>query len=363
MCVRAQALASGKPVLMGATGPRLTAAEELFVKLEQVPAFKLEKRKTLDSIFPNFSKAVMTQSNLGFTMGLSCEGQHPNRIDGCFLSLLKGRHDFLYAPMPFVSVEELFIVAEKSVKSFNQKKTALLKKYREDWITWIMHPRVMSVDEEKSVLQLHRTEAMDPFENYGPVKSYCRLSENEACAPPNGFSFQSIVPKSNQQLTSGKFRWISYRHEVLRVCVGRSAGGGRECDREHVLQEWRRKFTSFHEMMCAVEASWMRNGEYIGDSMLAEDTEDEEWRMQTGRLWGKRAVQAAAQTVHPPTEVAKKAAAAKTKQPRKPPISPLQIRKNDHASKYVPVSALVYHTTKSQQGSTAGTRTGSFDHG
>lgn len=36
---------------------------------------------------------------------------------------------------------------------------------------------------------------------------------------------------------------------------------GRECADERVLREWRGGFTSFHELMCAVESSWVYPGE------------------------------------------------------------------------------------------------------
>jgi len=44
---------------------------------------------------------------------------------------------------------------------------------------------------------------------------------------------------------------------VLRVCVGRLKDSGKDCPARNILREWYGGFSSLHELMCAVEASWV----------------------------------------------------------------------------------------------------------
>uniref|UniRef100_A0A7S1EEY8 Uncharacterized protein n=1 Tax=Hemiselmis andersenii TaxID=464988 RepID=A0A7S1EEY8_HEMAN len=84
-----------------------------------------------------------------------------------------------------------------------------------------------------------------------------------------------MFPRTHAQLTSGRFRWISYCGGVLRVCLGRAGkdSKGRACPTDRVAREWRLGggFQSLHQMFCAVEASWLHLGESgtprtLGDS-------------------------------------------------------------------------------------------------
>jgi len=90
------------------------------------------------------------------------------------------------------------------------------------------------------------------------------------------FAFVKSFPKTAAQLTSGKFRWFQYRRGVLRVLVGRNSEHRiRSYDDCQILGEWEEPFSSFHELLCAVEASWCYKGKPLGaDTVLPEFDKD-----------------------------------------------------------------------------------------
>mmetsp|Transcript_14353 Transcript_14353/g.26944 ORF Transcript_14353/g.26944 Transcript_14353/m.26944 type:complete len:718 (-) Transcript_14353:1861-4014(-) len=82
------------------------------------------------------------------------------------------------------------------------------------------------------------------------------------------FDFEKVFPKTHAMLSNGKFRWFLYKKDILRVLVGRGAGySHRDYERRQVLKTWKYKFESFHELLCAVEASWV----YKGKELKADD--------------------------------------------------------------------------------------------
>ena len=63
----------------------------------------------------------------------------------------------------------------------------------------------------------------------------------------------SMLNKNNET-----FRWFQYSNDILRVLVGRGVGQcHRDFESQKFLRTWKRKFNSFHELLCAVEASWV----------------------------------------------------------------------------------------------------------
>ena len=58
------------------------------------------------------------------------------------------------------------------------------------------------------------------------------------------------------------------------MCVGR-ATAGLQCKKDQICREWRCTFTSLHELMCAIEASWIVPGtaDALGDTQLEVDAD------------------------------------------------------------------------------------------
>jgi len=90
------------------------------------------------------------------------------------------------------------------------------------------------------------------------------------------FDFQKVFPKTYAMLTNKKFRWFQYKNGILRVIAGRGNGyGHRHVGREQILKTWRYDFESFHELLCAVETSWVWNGkEFKADMFLPKFVSD-----------------------------------------------------------------------------------------
>jgi hypothetical protein len=86
------------------------------------------------------------------------------------------------------------------------------------------------------------------------------------------FKFHQVFPKTAEQLTSGRFRYFRYDPKlgVLKVVVGPSVDVEDHNARpDQVLRTWNKKFKSFHELLCAVEASWIhpQTKEPLGDTI------------------------------------------------------------------------------------------------
>jgi len=74
------------------------------------------------------------------------------------------------------------------------------------------------------------------------------------------FDFKVVFPKTYFMLSKANktFRWFQYNNNILRVLVGRGVGEDhRSFESRQILRTWTRAFESFHELLCAVEVSWV----------------------------------------------------------------------------------------------------------
>jgi hypothetical protein len=138
-----------------------------------------------------------------------------------------------------------------------------LNMYQFDWISRFL---VKSDDDEEFK---RASDFINESSPYGPKRILCRLPKDRK---KSGFEFESVFPKTYAMLTSGKFRWFAYRKGILRVIVGRGVGNdNRQFEAKQVLKTWKHEFESLHELLCAVEASWI----WKGQEMTAETIIDE----------------------------------------------------------------------------------------
>ena len=243
--------------------------------LSEIPAYALPKNQQVDHFFPNMSKAF-----LGYYIPLFADGDDEvnNDVDdddekalvvqkkaiGCASLGLLGPHtfcamenstlsqDLFNAPVMF-DLNELFEVGEKAWmprnKNSDQEK---LGRYRYDAISrWVVPAEDDQTYEE--VKEMH--EESGPW---GPKYILIRLPKDRK---PSGFNFEKVFPKTYAMLQSGKYRWFHYKKGILRVIVGPGKGyDGRCFESNQILKTSKYDFVSFHELLCAVEGSWMRDG-------------------------------------------------------------------------------------------------------
>eukprot|EP00985_Skeletonema_marinoi_P012544 scaffold6071_cov92-Skeletonema_marinoi.AAC.2 len=143
-----------------------------------------------------------------------------------------------------------------------------LDQFRYDWISrWI-------VGANDDVEYVRIKESIDDDTGFGAKRLLFRLDKDGKGR--SNFGFEKVFPKTFAMMKSGKFRWFRYKKGTLRVIVGRGKGeGSRECEPKQVLRTWKYDFKSFHEMLCAVEASWVWKGqELTADDVLPEYDSD-----------------------------------------------------------------------------------------
>ena len=259
--------------------------------LLQIPASKLAKKRQLDTIFPLFSAAVMSKElHRGFTLGLS--DMFHSEADALFSSMSGDACDQFIARQVFRSMDEFLAIAERaftpgsemeeeyssSSSSSNSKSRKLNAEevnldpnsVRKGWIMKQVTPTQLNTEFEAFHQMLKKVKNDDDF---GPVSLFFRFKTQPKKGHGKTFIFAEHFPRTNHFLTDdmeGRFRWISFKAGVLRVCCGR-ASGERDCSVVNILREWQGvTFTSFHELMCAVEASWVVPGESA--SLLLDDT-------------------------------------------------------------------------------------------
>ena len=263
----------------------LRGTEKWRTLMEAVPAYRSPAR--IDEAYPKLAALVMRSGKGGnedededegededehedefecehapameFLLGLSA--MECREDDATFLAVGTVENDLLYAPVAFESIDELLTTADSAIRP-----DATLQSIRAGWVTHFLFPASLPSDVEERV-ELSKTQRDD----FGPARRYhrmepvaaARLSAADTGAPtpdsPPRFSFAEAFPRTNAQLTSGRFRWFKYEplRMLLTVCVGRGRGADRR-QPQHVCRAWKAKFDSLHELLCAVEASWVR---------------------------------------------------------------------------------------------------------
>jgi hypothetical protein len=235
--------------------------------LEQIPAFSLPEEKQIDIAYPNFCQALLGKKEpvRFFTMGLCSKILRPD--DTIFASIrgASSGNDVFFCPLPFDNMDEFMVLSEEGWKQSSEHA----KRYRVGWVSYHIFPP----NEHGKVA--HQTcldqEAEDSMAAFGPKNVF--LYKDKICIESD-FRFSESFPRTAEQLASGRFRWFRYQKGVLEVIVGRNVRDPdhtRNAEPEQILRTWRRRFTSVHELLCAVEASWIIPGgsfEPLGKRML-----------------------------------------------------------------------------------------------
>ncbi|KAL7539548.1 hypothetical protein ACHAXR_010592, partial [Thalassiosira sp. AJA248-18] len=242
--------------------------------LKAVPAYQLPKEKQVDSYFPFASKAflgyyvpIFTGENDGsdagqnrkvmgsLTLGLSAKLRSEEDIVFCTMEDRTQSRDILFCPGA-IEPNELIQVIDKAWEPRDKSAdTDGLDRYRYDWINrW-----VVAADNDEEYERI--SDMFESDSGYGSKNLLFRLARDRK---RSGFEFEKAFPKTYAMLRCGKFRWFQYKKGVLRVIVGRGVGhDSRQCESKQILRTWNHEFKSFHEILCAVEASWVWKGQEL----------------------------------------------------------------------------------------------------
>lgn len=260
---------------------------DMIEKMKSVPAYNLPKEKQVDHYFPNASRAFLgfyvplfnerdsdsDSDDLEYsgraskkvisctTLGLSSCVSSEEDITFCSMQDRTASSDLLFCPGVF-DPDELLQAAEKAWEPCDREEDPHnLKQYRYDYICRWMTP----ADDDQAYERV--SEYTKGASVYGPKILLFRLPKDRKVSP---FSFQSAFPKTYEMLRCGKFRWFQYKKDVLRVLVGRGMGHDhRQFESSQILATWKYDFKSFHELLCAVEASWVWKGkEMTGETVI-----------------------------------------------------------------------------------------------
>ena len=203
--------------------------------------------------------------------------------DATFLALGTAESDLLYAPVAFENIDELLTTADSALRP-----DATLRSIRAGWAMHLLFPASLPPEVEER-MELSRRQ----LDDFGPARRYHRMelatatrlaaadtggSDHAAPASPPRCSFAEAFPRTHAQLTSGRFRWFKYEplRKLLTVCVGRGQGADRR-QPQHVCRAWKAQFDSLHEVLCAVEASWVHPDQReleLGSAALAVIDDD-----------------------------------------------------------------------------------------
>ena len=258
--------------------------------LEAVPAHHLPKEQQIDAYYPNFSKAFLghyvplqksrsdsndndedyhhpaSSSSVAIgsvTLGLSSRVRSEKDTTFCSMENSDCSSDLFYSSQPFADMNEFFNVSEQAwTPRSPEHDPDHLDRYRYSMVSRHVFPANDANANEayEHLLQFSKSEQAQ----FGPKLLLFRLDDEEKKKRVD-FDFAKLFPKTHAQFQSGKFRWIKYKNGVLRVLVGRGAGhDNRDFGRNQVLRTWKRNFSSLHELLCAVEASWVYHKKDLG---------------------------------------------------------------------------------------------------
>jgi hypothetical protein len=271
--------------------------DELLKKLETVPAFKLPEEEQIDHFYPNVSKAFLgyyvplfkessddgedndDEDNYSedemssdpepkkviasATLGLSSRVSREEDTTFCTMEGRDSSSDLLFCP-GIMDPDEFFQAAEKAWEPSDRKEDPHnLGRFRYDYIMrW-----VIAADNEEAYQVVSKM--AEDESGYGPKMVISRLSSDRKVS---AFSFEKTFPKTHAMLTCGKFRWFRYNKETLRVLVGRGVGNDhRGFEARQIIATYKHQFDSLHELLCAVEASWIWNGtDMTADTFIPE---------------------------------------------------------------------------------------------
>ncbi|KAL7496173.1 hypothetical protein ACHAWT_004441 [Skeletonema menzelii] len=259
---------------------------QMVADLKAVPAYNLPLEQQIDCHFPYASKAFLgyylplfkskTSKDIGverrvmgsITLGLL--SKITTEVDTVFCTMedRNSTQDLLFCP-GVLDLNELMEVVNKAWEPRDRKNDPDgLEQFRYDWISrW-----VVGANDDAEYKRIK--ESIEDDTGFGAKRLLFRLDKDGKST--SSFEFEKLFPKTFAMMKSGKFRWFRYKKGVLRVIVGRGKGeGSRECEPKQVLRTWKYDFKSFHEMLCAVEASWVWKGrELTAEDVLPEHDSD-----------------------------------------------------------------------------------------
>lgn len=265
-------------------------------ELKAVPAYNLPKDQQVDAHFPHLSKIFLGKyvpilelkvkededdKDKGSDKDDDCDvhGYCDSRIGSVCLgkyacrrsekdtpfSYIQGHtmdEDVLFCPVVMDPNEFLQVANEAWTPRDPDDDPDKLDQYRFDGILRSLAPA--DDDEIYGKLQDVKNSAI-----FGPYRLIYRLNR-DTITNKHAFDFQTVFPKTYAMLTNGKFRWFQYQKGILRIIVGRGIGPlDRNFESDQILKSWKRDFQSFHELLCAVEASWVWKGKELqADSVI-----------------------------------------------------------------------------------------------
>mmetsp|Transcript_10166 Transcript_10166/g.25883 ORF Transcript_10166/g.25883 Transcript_10166/m.25883 type:complete len:972 (-) Transcript_10166:192-3107(-) len=236
----------------------------------------------LDNLFPNFARAFMDKDTyVRASLGLS--NISTGEDDATFSFVEDHATDAMMAGTPFKDMDEFLSIAEKAWAVKCPPDT------RAGWFSRLVAPCEMGEDAEQRWEEMQRYYKEEPMAKYGPAQRFFRFSPEEKAEAiealrQKGFSFAKMFPKTAAQFASGRFRWVLHVDGLLRVVAGRGTGKlHRGAPPAAVLREWEPNdaISGMHELMAAVECSWVKPGSTwdtsraeLGDEALPLDLAD-----------------------------------------------------------------------------------------
>lgn len=216
-------------------------------------AVGVDATQRVDARFPLFSQAIMSRQNASVTLGLS--SMIASELDTTFMTILHSHsgNDTLFAPIPFPTLDELFTIGERAYGKSEEIKGVV----RDGWGTLYLFPRELSAE---AVRRFEAFKAESEADKWGPQCSFHRLAAGEATVASAAVPLSTMFPRTSEQLASGRFRWIRYTaaSNTLEVVAGRAKLEDRRMARDQgVCATWVGPWSSLHELLCAVEVSWV----------------------------------------------------------------------------------------------------------
>jgi len=237
--------------------------------IQQVPAFHLPKEQQIDAFYPNFSKNFIGKGHPMNAVTLGLSSRITRQDDTVFSSMESSSNrgnDVFFCATPFDDMNKFLTLGEEAWSSSKGAEISLSCTSR----------HIFPPNNREAYNKFQEVHESHPMKDFGP---HIIALYKEKIEIKNQFDFSRTFPKTTQQLTSGKFRWIRYSNfkkgSVLKIIVGRGFGSNnRMMKKSQILRKWNKRFESFHELLCAVEASWKHPQDNylseLGDVILTE---------------------------------------------------------------------------------------------
>jgi hypothetical protein len=227
--------------------------------LQAVPAYSLLPKLQIDASYPQTCKTMIKSQRVQFmTLGLS--SRISRQDDSVYCCIRDTMDDKCFCPHPFDNMDDFFVLSELG---WTNGKGGCL---------WVLPPNEAGKECYKNLKRDEEDRGEEAIFLFQPQNM---VYKDKADKKSEVFNFHQVFPKTAEQLTSGRFRYFRYDPKlgVLKVIVGRSVDTeNHNAPPDQILRTWNKKFKSFHELLCAVEASWihLQTKEPLRDTMLPE---------------------------------------------------------------------------------------------